>query len=191
MALSISRSIDEAARVLELLRGDAVLQAKIDQGAHLLAKCVAGGGKILICGNGGSACDAMHFAEEMTGRFRRDRRPLAALACTDIGHITCTANDYGFEFIYSRWVEALARTGDKLVVLSTSGNSPNLIRAVEIALAGGVKTIGLLGKGGGALGEMCDLPIVFPGETSERIQELHMLVLHAWVEAIEGAVVGE
>lgn len=191
MALSISRSIDEAARVLDLLRSDPVVQAKIDQGAHLLAKCVAGGGKILICGNGGSACDAMHFAEEMTGRFRRDRRPLAALACTDIGHITCTANDYGFEFIYSRWVEALARTGDKLVVLSTSGNSPNLIRAVEIALAGGVKTIGLLGKGGGALGEMCDLPIVFPGETSERIQELHMLVLHAWVEAIEGAVVGE
>ncbi len=121
MALSISRSIDEAARVLDLLRSDPVVQAKIDQGAHLLAKCVAGGGKILICGNGGSACDAMHFAEEMTGRFRRDRRPLAALACTDIGHITCTANDYGFEFIYSRWVEALARTGDKLVVSRRAG----------------------------------------------------------------------
>jgi D-sedoheptulose 7-phosphate isomerase len=191
MARSILNSIDEAARVLEVFRGDAELQAKVALGAHLLARCTAGGHKILICGNGGSACDAMHFAEEMTGRFRGDRRPLAALACTDVGHITCTANDYGFEYVYSRWVEALARSGDRLVVLSTSGNSANLVRAVEIAHAGGIKTIGLLGRGGGALAGLCDLALVFPGETSDRIQELHMLVLHAWVEAIEGEVVGE
>lgn len=191
MGQSITSSIDEAARALEQFRNDAELQGKVSQGANLLARCIAGGHKILICGNGGSACDAMHFAEEMTGRFREDRRPLAALACTDIGHITCTANDYGFEYVYSRWVEALARSGDRLVVLSTSGNSANLVRAVEIAHAGGVKTIGLLGKGGGALAGLCDLALMFPGETSDRIQELHMLVLHAWVEAIEGEVVGE
>lgn len=190
MASSIISSLNEAARVLEALRSDDHLQAGIAEAAALLARCVAGGHKILICGNGGSACDAMHFAEELTGRFRNDRRPLAALACTDVGHITCTANDYGFEFIYSRWVEALARSGDKLILLSTSGNSVNLIRAAEIARAGGVKTIALLGKGGGALAGLCDLPLVFPGETSDRIQELHMLVLHAWVEAIEGEVVG-
>jgi D-sedoheptulose 7-phosphate isomerase len=188
MADSIAQSMAEAARVLEALRGDERLLGRIREGAGLLTSCIGAGGKILICGNGGSACDAAHFAEELTGRFRDDRRPLAALACTDVGHITCTANDYGFEHVYSRWVAALGRPGDVLVVLSTSGNSRNVVRAVEAATAAGMPTLALLGKGGGELGGMCDLSLVFPGSTSDRIQELHMLVLHAWVEAIEGEV---
>jgi D-sedoheptulose 7-phosphate isomerase len=191
MGDSISRSIDEAARVLDVLRGDERLLGRVREGAGLLASCIGAGGKILVCGNGGSACDAAHFTEELTGRFRDDRRPLAALACTDAGHITCTANDYGFEHVFSRWVQALGRAGDVLVVVSTSGNSANLVSAVEAAKAAGMPVLGLLGKGGGVLGPVCDLSLLFPGATSDRIQELHMLVLHAWVEAIEGAVAGE
>jgi len=157
----------------------------IDHIAALLAERFAAGRKVLICGNGGSACDAMHFAEELTGRFKEDRPALPAIACSDPGHITCTANDYGFEHIFSRWVEALGKTGDVLIVLSTSGNSPNVLRAVEAAQRKDMQTVGLLGRGGGKLQDACEHEIVVPGETSDRIQELHMLVLHALVEAVE------
>src|SRR5690606_37102902 len=126
--------------------------------------------------NGGSACDAMHFAEELTGRFRKDRAPLAAIACTDFGHITCTANDYGFEHVYSRWVEALGRGDDVLIVLSTSGNSANIVKAAAAGRAKKMTKVALLGKDGGALAGACDRELIVPGETSDRIQELHMLV---------------
>ena len=132
--------------------------------------------------------DAMHFAEELTGRFRMDRPALAALACADPTHLTCVANDYGFEQVFSRWVEGLGREGDCLIVLSTSGNSANIVRAVDAARARGIETIGLLGRGGGVLLGVCETEIVVPGETSDRIQELHMLILHAWVESIERAL---
>jgi D-sedoheptulose 7-phosphate isomerase len=190
---TLRRSIDEAARVLEVLRRDERLLGRIDEGAALLTSCLAAGGKIMVCGNGGSACDAAHFAEELTGRFRNDRRPLAALACTDVGHVTCTANDYGFEHVFSRWVTALGRAGDVLIVLSTSGNSANIERAADAGRDAGMAVIGLLGKGGGRVASGCDLSLVVPGETSDRIQELHMLVLHAWVEvveAVEGGTAG-
>lgn len=164
---------------------DEAAVARVDAVADALAACLRSGGKILICGNGGSLCDAAHFAEELTGRFRSDRRPLAAIACADPGHITCTANDYGFEFIFSRWVEGLGKPGDILIVLSTSGNSPNILRAVEAARSGGLTSVALLGKGGGTLRGKCTHEMIVPGETSDRIQELHMLILHAWVEGIE------
>jgi len=160
----------------------------VDAWITLLAQRFAAGNKALICGNGGSACDAMHFAEELTGRFRNDRPPLPAIACTDVGHITCTANDYGFDHIFSRWVQALGRRGDILILLSTSGNSPNLIRAAESATAQGVQTLGLLGKGGGKLRPLCDQSITVPGDTSDRIQELHMMILHTLVEGVEHAM---
>lgn len=143
---------------------------------------------MLICGNGGSLCDAAHFAEELTGRFRHDRRPLAAIACADASHITCTANDYGFEFVFSRWVRALAKPGDVLVLLSTSGNSANIIEAAKAARESAVPIIALLGKNGGQVRPLCDHAITVPGDTSDRIQELHMLVLHAWVEMIEAGL---
>jgi D-sedoheptulose 7-phosphate isomerase len=130
-------------------------------------------------------CDAMHFAEEWSGRFRHDRPPYAAIALSDPAHMSCVANDYGFEHVFSRQVEALGRKGDVLVLLSTSGKSPNIVLAAETAKRVGVSVIGLLGKGGGEVRPLCDVVIHAPGETSDRIQELHMLALHVLIEMVE------
>ena len=154
----------------------------------LLASRFRAGSKVLICGNGGSLADAVHFAEELTGRFRADRPPLPAIAIAEPGHITCTANDYGFDRVFSRGVEALGRDGDVLIALSTSGNSTNIGLAVEAARQRGLKTVALLGKGGGRLRGGCDHEIIVPGETADRIQEIHMLVLHVLVERVEVAL---
>lgn len=180
-----ARALVEARRVLDIFITDPGNLEVIEGLAVLLHQRFASGHKVMICGNGGSACDAMHFAEELTGRFRRDRQALPAIACTDFGHITCTANDYGFDAIYSRWVEALGRPGDVLIVLSTSGNSPNIVRAVEAAQTRGLTTVAFLGRTGGKVRGMCDHELMVPGEHADRIQELHMLVLHVLVEAIE------
>jgi D-sedoheptulose 7-phosphate isomerase len=175
----------EAAHVLATLTADARAMATIDAMPGLFAKAVRAKGKLMICGNGGSSCDAAHFAEELTGRFRAERPPIAAIACTDIGHVTCTANDYGFDHIFSRWVGALGQPGDVLVVLSTSGNSNNIVHAVHQAKKSDMTTVSLLGKSGGVLAGMCEHEIIVPGATSDRIQELHMLILHAWCEGLE------
>lgn len=171
----------------DLLRGFANEHTAriIEAAVAACAQSLRAGGKIIACGNGGSLADAVHFAEELTGRFRADRPPIAALALADAGHITCTANDYGFERIFERGVEALGRPGDVLVALSTSGNSPNIRRALAAAKARRMRTITLLGKGGGALRGEADIELIAPGETADRIQELHMLVLHTIVEGIE------
>lgn len=181
-------ALSDAQSVLAAFVADhAAMRATEAAGGALMA-CYDAGCKAIICGNGGSLCDAAHFAEELTGRFRADRPPLPAIALSEPGHLTCTANDYGFEHVFSRGVQALGAAGDVLIVLSTSGNSTNCIRACEVAKARGMTTIGLLGKGGGRLLAACDHAIVAPGATSDRIQELHMLVLHIWVEMIESAV---
>jgi D-sedoheptulose 7-phosphate isomerase len=143
------------------------------------------GFKGLACGNGGSACDAMHYAQELTGRFRRDRVALAAISLTDPTHITCVANDFGYRHIFSRGVEALGKPGDYLVAISTSGNSENVIKAVEKAKNMGMLTIGLLGKDGGALREMTDYCFVIDAPTSDRIQEVHIIIIHIIIEGIE------
>ncbi|HEX2839597.1 MAG TPA: SIS domain-containing protein [Phycisphaerales bacterium] len=181
-------SLTEAHRVLAVLLADPALIAQIDTAAATLARTIRTGNKVLAIGNGGSMCDAAHFAEELTGRFRADRRPLPALAGNDPGHLTCTANDYGFEFVFSRWVEALGQPGDALIILSTSGNSPNCLKAAHTAKAKGLHTIALLGKQGGQLAPLAHTPIIAPGTTSDRIQELHMLILHIFVEAIEASL---
>ncbi|MEY3232645.1 MAG: hypothetical protein RL689_2734 [Planctomycetota bacterium] len=181
-------ALSDAQSVLAAFVADqAAMRASEAAGGALMA-CYDAGCKAIICGNGGSLCDAAHFAEELTGRFRADRPPLPAIALCEPGHLTCTANDYGFEHVFSRGVQALGAAGDVLIVLSTSGNSTNCVRACEVAKAKGMTTIGLLGKGGGRLLPACDHAIVVPGATSDRIQELHMLVLHIWVEMIESAV---
>ena len=159
--------------------------ARVEAVAVRLAAAFEGGNKVLICGNGGSLADAVHFAEELTGRFRADRRALPAIAIAEPGHLTCVANDYGFEQVFSRGVEAFGAAGDVLIVLSTSGNSANIVRAVGAAKAKGMGTVALLGKDGGHVASTCDLEIIAPGNTSDRIQELHMLVLHILVERVE------
>ena len=161
---------------------------RLERIADDLASTVKSGGKILACGNGGSAADAMHFCEELTGRFRGDRPPIAALACIDAGHITCTANDYGFEHVFSRWVRGLGRPGDSLIAISTSGNSKNILLAVDAANEIGMTAVCLLGKTGGVLKGLGKHEMIAPGRTADRIQELHMLALHALVLGVESRV---
>ncbi len=150
-----------------------------------LAEVFTNGNKVMICGNGGSNCDALHFAEEFTGRFRKERRPLPAIAISDSSHITCVGNDYGFDYIFSKGVEAYGKAGDMFIGISTSGNSGNVIKAVEAAKNMGIKTVALLGKDGGKLKGMCDYEFIIPGETSDRIQEIHMMILHIIIEGVE------
>ena len=175
----------DAQETLKKFSEDSAQIEKCSQFSQILIETYKKGGTVFSCGNGGSHCDAMHFAEEMTGRYRKDRRPLAALALGDASHVTCVSNDYGFKFIFSRQVEALSRSGDVLIGLSTSGNSENVIEAFKAAKAKGVKTVALLGKGGGKLKEMADLAIVIPAETSDRIQEMHIKLIHTVIETVE------
>ncbi len=150
-----------------------------------LAKIFQNGGKVLIAGNGGSNCDALHFAEEFTGRFRKNRRALPAIAISDSSHITCVGNDFGFDHIFSRGVEAYGKKGDLFIGISTSGNSSNIIKAVNQAKEQGLKTMALLGKDGGKLKGQCDFEFIIPGKTSDRIQEIHMMILHIIIEGVE------
>jgi len=144
------------------------------------------GHKLMACGNGGSMCDAMHFCEEWSGRFRKDRPALRAVSLSDPAALTCIANDFGYEQVFARQVEGIGFKGDLLVLLSTSGNSPNLLRAAERAKAMGIGTVALLGRGGGALAPLVDLPIVVPkATTSDRIQEVHIKILHIVIETVE------
>lgn len=153
--------------------------------AKALAEVFNNGNKVLICGNGGSNCDALHFAEEFTGRFRGDRRALPAIAISESSHITCVGNDYGFDYVFSRGVEAYGKSGDMFIGISTSGNSGNIIKAVEAAKKIGMKTCVLLGKDGGKLKGMCDYEFIVPGKTSDRVQEIHMMILHIIIEGVE------
>lgn len=150
-----------------------------------LAETFQNKGKTLICGNGGSNCDAMHFAEEFTGRFRKERPALPAISLSDSSHITCVGNDYGFDYIFSKGIEAFGQEGDLFIGISTSGNSSNIIEAVKTAKERKLKTVALLGKDGGKLKGMCDFEFIIPGETSDRIQEIHMMILHIIIEGVE------
>ena len=143
------------------------------------------GGKVYACGNGGSMCDAIHFAEECTGKFRNNRIPLPAIAFSDPGNLTCIANDFGFDEVFSRQVQAFGQSEDMLIVISTSGNSTNIIRAAETAKSKNMQVIGLLGKDGGKVKQYCDRAIIAPGNTADRIQEIHIKVIHILIEHIE------
>jgi len=184
----IAAEFADAASALDAFRADPENARRVADLARVCADAVRAGGKILAIGNGGSCADAMHFCEELTGRYRGDRPPVPAIACIDPGHLTCTANDYGFDAVFARWVEGLGRPGDVLVALSTSGNSKNIVNAVEAARGRTMRVALLLGRGGGVLKGRGDFEWLAPGETSDRIQEIHMLVLHALVGAIERAM---
>ena len=159
--------------------------ATIAETAELIRDVFEREGRVFTCGNGGSLCDATHFAEECTGKFRNDRKPLPAIVLGDAGHITCTANDFGFAEIFARPLLALGHPGDLLVVISTSGNSENVIRAAVAAKSRAMTVFGLLGKDGGCLKQHCNSYLIAPGETADRIQEIHIKVLHILIEQVE------
>ena len=162
---------------------------KMMAAAELMADSIKDGGKVISCGNGGSMSDAMHFAEELTGRFRDDRRGLAAIAISDPTHITCVGNDYGFDYIFSRYIEAVGKPGDVILAISTSGNSANVINAVEAAKSKNMKVVALTGKSGGQLADMADIEIRAPHNGySDRIQEIHIKVIHVLIQQIEALV---
>lgn len=184
----IQQHFEEAAQVLERVRHDAALILAIEQSGQTLIDTLANGSKLISCGNGGSMSDAMHFAEELSGRYREDRPGLAAIACSDPSHLTCVGNDYGFDQVFARYVQALGKKGDALVAISTSGNSANVLNAARVAREMGMSVVGLTGRGGGELTALCDVQVSIPWEGyADRVQELHIKVIHAWIDQIERA----
>ncbi len=186
---AIRASFDEARQTLDAFLADPAQLDSVGRFAALCLETLTSGGKLLACGNGGSMCDAMHFAEEWTGRFRGNRGALPAIAFSDPSQLSCIANDFGYDQVFARSVEAYGKPGDVLVCMSTSGDSPNAINAIEKARELGVRTVALLGKGGGKMKDMADVSIIVPhAVTSDRIQEIHIKVLHIAIEAVERAL---
>jgi D-sedoheptulose 7-phosphate isomerase len=182
----IKKHFQQAQAVLDAFVADEINFHRIEEAGIILTEAIAKGNKILSCGNGGSMCDAMHFAEELSGRYRNDRKALPALSISDPTHLTCVGNDYGFEFIFSRMVEALGRQGDVLFAISTSGNSANVLRAIKAAKKQGMKVIGLTGKDGGKMASLCDVEIRAPhSEYADRAQEIHIKVIHSLIDFVE------
>jgi D-sedoheptulose 7-phosphate isomerase len=177
---------EEGAKLADaVLRDDAFLGA-MERGAQLLIDALGSGHKILSCGNGGSMCDAMHFAEELSGRYRDDRKPFAALSLSDPSAMTCIGNDYGFEHVFARQTQALGQSGDVLLAISTSGNSANVLAAATQAKEMGMGVLALTGNDGGALARLADVEVRVPWSGyADRIQEVHIRCIHAWIHAVE------
>lgn len=186
---SIQQELEEAQRVIRTFLEDRRNIEPIQAAGELMVASLQSGGKIISCGNGGSMCDAMHFAEELSGRYRSDRPALAAIAISDPSHLSCTANDYGYEFVFSRFVEAMGREGDVLLAISTSGNSANVVRAAQAAKSRGMKVVALTGKGGGQLAGIADVLIDIPHQGfADRIQEMHIKIIHILIHFIESSL---
>lgn len=181
----IRAALTDAQDALAAFLNDEASLKNIEAFVNLLTKTFMSGGKIYSAGNGGSHCDAMHFAEEWTGRYRKDRKPMPALAFSDPSHMSCVANDYGFEHVFERMVEAFGEAGDIFLGITTSGNSPNILLAAEAARKKGMNVVGLLGKDGGKMKALCDIAITVPGVTTDRIQELHIKIIHIAIECTE------
>ena len=182
----IRSELTEAAEVLNKFLSDDHNIAQIEAAAKLIADSFKQGGKVLSCGNGGSHCDAMHFAEELTGRYRENRPGYPGIAISDPSHLSCVSNDFGYDFVFSRYVEAVGSKGDVLFGLSTSGNSGNILKAIEAAQAKGMKTIALTGKDGGKMAGLADIEIRVPHfGYADRIQEIHIKIIHIVIQLIE------
>lgn len=182
----IENSLREAQSALEAMLANRDTLEAIESAGRLLVKTYEQRGRVFSCGNGGSMCDAMHFAEELSGRFRDDRPALGATAISDASHMSCVGNDYGYEQVFSRYVEGNGRPGDCLIALSTSGSSKNIIRAIEAARAAGMTVIGLTGRPEAVMAPLCDIHICTPGgRYADRVQELHIKTLHILIELIE------
>jgi D-sedoheptulose 7-phosphate isomerase len=177
--------LNEAAEVLQqFISGNG--PEKVSEAAEALAHCFKSGGQVISCGNGGSMADAIHFAEELTGKFRNDRPPFRAIAISDPGYLSCTANDYGYEQVFARFCEAHLNSNDVLLAISTSGHSKNILEAAKVAQKKGTKVIGLTGKSGGKLAALCDIEIRIPHEGfADRIQEMHIKVIHCMIGEVE------
>lgn len=185
----IKKNFLEAAAVLNQFIDNQNNISRIEEAGKIMIASLRNGGKIISCGNGGSMCDAMHFAEELTGRFRNDRPSIAAISISDPSHLSCVGNDYGYEFVFSRYIEGVGREGDVLLGISTSGNSMNVIRAAEAANKKGMKVIILSGKDGGKLKDLCDLEIRAPqSQYADRAQEIHIKVIHSLIQYIENHI---
>lgn len=183
---SIRDELNQAVDVLVNFVSDNNNLKQIQQAAILIADAFKQGGKVLSCGNGGSHCDAMHFAEELTGRFRNDRPAYPAIAISDVSHISCVGNDYGFDSIFSRYVEGVGQQGDVLLGISTSGNSTNVLKAIHVAKQKGMKIITLTGKDGGKMDGLADIDIRVPHYGyADRVQEIHIKVIHILIMLIE------
>ena len=182
----VRAALQSAAAALAALQNDELAMKRIAEAGALLAQAFAAGGRAYSCGNGGSMCDAMHFAEELTGRFRDNRPGYAALAISDPSHLSCVGNDYGYEHVFARFIEAHGRAGDVLLAISTSGSSKNVIAAVSAARQRGMQVIGLTGRAGTPLADSADIAIVTPaGKYADRVQELHIKVIHILIELVE------
>lgn len=181
----IYKSLNDAQKVLdEFVTADAV--ALIDNAAMMIATAFEKGGKVISCGNGGSLCDATHFAEELTGRYRKNRKPYPAIAINDSAYITCVGNDFSFDDIFSRYIEGVGQAGDVLLAISTSGNSENVVRAAEVAKSLNMSIISLTKVGVNKLSELSDIVLASPAtEFSDRIQEIHIKIIHILIQAIE------
>lgn len=186
----IAAELTQAATTLQNFLANESNLEKIEEAATLIANSVKSGGKVISCGNGGSHCDAMHFAEELTGRYRDNRKAIPALCVSDPSHISCVSNDYGYEFVFSRYVEALGNAGDVLLGISTSGNSANVIKAAQAAKEKGMKVIILSGKDGGKLAPLADVELrVAHFGYADRIQEVHIKIIHILILLIEKQVI--
>jgi D-sedoheptulose 7-phosphate isomerase len=187
--MRIRDHFEESAQLAQdLLRDEGFLES-LGRGAHVLIDCLKSGHKVMSCGNGGSMCDAMHFAEELSGRYRDDRKPFAAMSLSDPSALTCIGNDYGYEHVFARQTAALGREGDVLLAISTSGNSANILAAAKEAQRLGMRVLSLTGNGGGQLSALAEVDVCVPWSGyADRIQEVHIRCIHAWIDAIEGAL---
>lgn len=184
----IASHFSEAMEILQKFNNSANIE-KIQNAAEIMTSALHNEKKIISCGNGGSMCDAMHFAEELSGRYRDDRKALAAISISDPSHLSCVGNDYGFDYVFSRFIEAVGNQGDVLLAISTSGNSKNILRAIQAAKIKGMFVVGLTGKDGGSMADLCDVEIRAPkSDYADRAQEIHIKVIHAIIDYIESHV---
>ncbi|MFN8369341.1 MAG: D-sedoheptulose 7-phosphate isomerase [Bacteriovoracaceae bacterium] len=181
----ILNSLKDGAATLDTFLNNKNNLDKISAAINYFTHTFKSGCKVFACGNGGSMCDSLHFTEELTGRYRKDRKALPAISMGEAGHMTCVGNDYGFDFIFSRQIEALGKENDTLLAISTSGNSPNVIEAVKAAKKLGMNTILLTGKDGGKLKNLVDVSIIVNSDITDRIQEVHIKIIHIFIEGIE------
>jgi len=182
----IKRELGESKIILEKFLKEEETFKKINDASKLMIETIKKGGKIISCGNGGSMCDAMHFAEELTGKFREERKSLPAIAISDPSHITCVGNDYGFDYVFSKFIEGIGKNGDTLLAISTSGNSKNVINAAKYCKKNNINVVSLTGKDGGKLSSHSDIEIRIPHfGYSDRIQEIHIKVIHILILLIE------